>query len=120
MPRPTSITLDRTRQVLIIPWDDGHPSEYPLSGLREACPCVECRGGHENMGKPPDPNVMLLIPLAPTKSYMIAKLLPVGNYALQPEWDDGHHSGIYTWAYLRGLCPCEECREKRIASQDEG
>ena len=111
--RPISITLDRSRQLLIIPWDDGHMSEYPLSGLREACPCVECRGGHENMGRPPDPNVLLLIPLAPTKSYQIAKLVPVGNYALQPEWNDGHHSGIYTWAYLRGLCPCEECRKKR-------
>ncbi len=110
--RPLSITLDRPRQMLVIPWDDGHKSEYPLSGLREACPCVECRGGHENMGAPPDPNVMLLIPLAPTKNYKIAKLLPVGNYALQPEWDDGHHSGIYTWNYLRDLCACAECRAK--------
>ena len=113
MPRPIAITLDRTRRLLIISWEKAHQSESPLAGLREACPCVECRGGHENMGAPPDPDVFNLIPLAPTKSYAVTKIIPVGNYALQPEWSDGHHTGIYTWAYLRGLCPCAECRKRR-------
>ena len=115
--RPTAITLDRTRNVLSLPWEDGHLSEYPLAGLREACPCVECRGGHENMGAAPDPDVFLHIPLAPAKSYTLTRLVPVGHYALQPEWSDGHHSGIYTWAYLRGLCPCAECRAKVNSQQ---
>jgi DUF971 family protein len=65
------------------------------------------------MGAPPDPDVFNLIPLAPTKSDVVTKIIPVGNYALQPEWSDGHHTGIYTWAYLRGLCPCAECRKRR-------
>jgi DUF971 family protein len=112
MTRPTAIQLDRARRVLIIPWDDGHISEYPLAGLREACPCVECRGGHENMGTPPDPDIFLSIPLQPAKSYEIVRIAPVGNYAIQPEWKDGHHTGLYTWPYLRGLCPCDECRAK--------
>ncbi|MBP7693730.1 MAG: DUF971 domain-containing protein [Anaerolineales bacterium] len=113
MPRPTAITLDRQRQLLVIPWDDGHRSEYPLSFLREGCPCVECRGGHDNMGQPPDvDNLLLTIPLARTKSYQLAGLTPVGNYALQPEWTDGHKTGLYTWPYLRDLCPCAECRAK--------
>lgn len=119
MTRPTSITLDRQRHMLVIPWNDGHTSEFLLVGLREACPCVECRGGHENMGLPPDPDVMNIIPLTPTKSYMVAKLLPVGNYALQPEWTDGHHSGIYTWPYLRALCPCAECRAQRSETHEK-
>ena len=110
MPRPTAIRLDRTRRVLIIPWDDGHLSEYAWAGLREACPCVECRGGHENMGAAPDPDVFKSIPLSPAKSYDLVRVSPVGNYALQPEWSDGHHTGLYTWGYLRGLCPCDECR----------
>ena len=38
------------------------------------------------------------------------RIVPVGNYAIQPEWSDGHHTGLYTWTYLRGLCPCDECR----------
>lgn len=113
MPRPTSITLDRQRQMLVIPWDDQHVSEYPLAGLREACPCVECRGGHANMGQVPNPDDLLNIPLTPAKSYVITRLAPVGNYALQPEWEDGHHSGIYTWNYLRALCPCAICQAQR-------
>jgi DUF971 family protein len=110
--RPTGITVDRTRKVLIIPWDDGHRSEYPLSLLREACPCAECRGGHANMGPPPDPK-SVVIPLAPAKSYGIKDLKLVGNYAIQFEWDDGHVFGIYTWDYLRALCPCDECAALR-------
>ena len=116
--RPTAIKLDRGRGILVVPWDDGHVSEYPLMGLREACPCVECRGGHENMGGPPDPSVMDVIPLSPVKSYKVTRIVPVGNYAIQPEWEDGHHTGIYTWAYLRGLCPCEACRAKPAKSDE--
>lgn len=115
MPRPTAIQLDRKRSLLILPWDDGHHSEYPFAGLREACPCAECRGGHENMGKPADPSVFDLIPLTNAKSYVMTKLVPVGHYALTPEWSDGHSAGIYTWAYLRALCPCPICRAERAA-----
>ncbi len=110
MPRPTAIQLNRAKRLLVIPWDDGHLSEYPLAGLREACPCVECRGGHANMGAKPNPDIFDTIQLGKAKSYEVARLVPVGNYALQPEWTDGHHTGLYTWAYLRGLCPCPECR----------
>lgn len=115
MPRPTAIQLDRKRALLILPWDDGHLSEYPFPGLREACPCAECRGGHENMGQPADPSVFDLIPLTKAKSYVLTKLVPVGHYALTPEWSDGHSAGIYTWAYLRALCPCAICRAERAA-----
>lgn len=34
----------------------------------------------------------------------------VGNYALQFAWDDGHHTGIYTWEYLKRLCPPEAAK----------
>lgn len=116
MPRPTAITLDRAASRLIIPWDDGHRSEYPLSFLREGCPCVECRGGHDQMGRPPDvDNLLLTIPLTRTKSYIVQSLTPVGNYGLQPEWADGHKTGLYTWGYLRDLCPCAECRGRAQA-----
>lgn len=113
MPRPAALTLDRQRAVLIVPWDDGHRSEYPLSLLREGCPCVECRGGHSQMGQPPDVDQLLrTIPLARAKSYQMARLEPVGNYACRPEWTDGHNTGLFTWAYLRELCPCAECRAR--------
>jgi DUF971 family protein len=41
---------------------------------------------------------------------------PVGNYAIQIEFTDGHNTGIYSYDYLRTICPCEACaREFRPA-----
>lgn len=101
--KPQAITLDKTREVLDISWNDGLVSHYPLSHLREACPCVECRGGHSKMGLENAPDDLLK--LVPKRSYAVTALSAVGNYALQPSWDDGHHTGIYTWEYLRLLSP---------------
>jgi len=123
MPKPTGITLDRSNKLLIVNWDDGQSCRYPLQLLREACPCAECRGGHEHMGKKPNVDNLLglsgpgdpfMIPLARAKSYEIARLAPVGHYALMPEWADGHKAGIYTWSYLRDLCAdLEDAIKKR-------
>jgi DUF971 family protein len=33
----------------------------------------------------------------------------VGNYAVQIDFSDGHTTGIYSYDYLRTICPCEEC-----------
>ncbi len=104
-PRPTGITLDKTKGELVITWADGETCHYPLNNLREACPCVECRGGHENMGRATDPDNILA--LTPTRSYGIETIEFVGTYALTPYWEDGHHTGIYTWEYLKRLCPPE-------------
>jgi len=100
---PTGITLNKTEGYLEVTWNDGLVSQYPLSQLREACPCVECRGGHSNMGLEHAPDDILK--LVPARSYSITGLEPVGNYAIQPAWDDGHTTGIYTWEYLRLISP---------------
>jgi DUF971 family protein len=105
-PKPTNITLDKTAGQLVIIWSDNQTCTYPLSHLREACPCVECRGGHQNMGRQSDP--VDILSLQPARSYGIESVELVGNYALQPFWDDGHHTGIYTWEYLKRLCPAEK------------
>ena len=34
----------------------------------------------------------------------------VGKYAIRFSWNDGHDLGIYSWAFLREVCPCEECK----------
>lgn len=101
--KPTKITLDKTQGKLVVAWNDGLVSEYPLAHLREACPCVECRGGHEFMGLEHAPKDLLK--LTPKRSYDVSRLEPVGNYAIQPTWDDGHDSGMYTWEYLRHIAP---------------
>jgi DUF971 family protein len=104
--QPKAVTLNKTEGYLEIVWPDSVVCRYPLSQLREACPCVECRGGHQYMGREHDPDNILT--LTPARSYTVTTLDLVGNYALQPTWDDGHHTGIYTWDYLRRLCPTGE------------
>jgi DUF971 family protein len=101
--RPTNIDLDREAGELRITWADGRLCTYPLSNLREACPCAECRGGHEQMGREHDPAHILAV--TPTREYHVESVELVGNYALQFLWDDGHNVGIFTWGYLYRLCP---------------
>ena len=47
---PAGITANRESSELIVEWKDGHTSRVPFSLLRQGCPCVECRGGHDKMG----------------------------------------------------------------------
>lgn len=60
------------------------------------------------MGAAHEPADLLSLPLTPARSYEMVELLPVGNYAIQPRWSDGHDTGIYTWEFLRRLCPAED------------
>jgi DUF971 family protein len=40
----------------------------------------------------------------------------VGNYAIQIQFSDSHSTGIYSFAALREMCPCDACaREFRPA-----
>lgn len=102
---PKAITLNKKAQqpYLEIEWNNDTKNQYPLSHLREACPCAECRGGHANMGIENAPDNLLT--LTPSRSYNIVELSQVGNYAIQPTWDDGHSAGIYTWEFLRHISP---------------
>ena len=108
--RPVNVTLNKHIHELAIQWSDDHLSGYPLNALREACPCALCRGGHEFMGPQYDPN---LIELKPARSYEVKDMQLVGNYAMQITWSDLHSSGIYTWDYLRRICPCPICTARR-------
>lgn len=103
--KPVGVKADRNERLLKITWDDGHISHYPFAGLRAACPCVECKGGHANMGAPGDPAILVN---APASDVTVEKLDAVGAYALQFMWSDGHYTGIYTWDYLRQLAPARE------------
>lgn len=100
---PTSITAKKKSAVLVIDWNDGESCAYPFDLLRNACPCAQCRGGHENMKPEPDEGVFL-IPLMDAKASRMKSLEGVGNYALNIEWEDGHNYGIYNWHFLRTLC----------------
>ena len=109
MMRPTGITANRHTRELTVSWSDGHTSVYPFALLRHGCPCAACRGGHKGMRSEPDPEVFLM-PDEDVPTTRLRNLEAVGTYAITFEWEDGHHYGIYTWGYLRALCPCPICR----------
>jgi len=88
-----------------VTWSDGHESRYPLGLLRARCPCATCRGPSKSGGVPHE------APAWPEGSARLVRGVgPVGRYALKFEWADGHDTGIYTYEYLRSLCPCDVCR----------
>jgi len=105
--QPKSITVHKTDSILEILWKDEHVSRFPLFGLRKACPCVVCKGGHAQMSIPADPKVFFE---KPTRIVHINQIVPMGNYAIQIHWSDGHNSGMYRWEVLREWCPCKECK----------
>jgi DUF971 family protein len=89
---------------LRITWRDGHESAYFVSELRRACPCASCVD--EFTGE------RVLRPEDVSDDVRPIRLEPVGRYALQFQWSDGHATGIYPFELLRALCPCPECRSK--------
>ncbi|MGB3541593.1 MAG: DUF971 domain-containing protein [Rubrivirga sp.] len=97
--RPVRLQADASAQSLTVGWADGATSTFSYEGLRRACPCAECRGGHGKMAEPVDP-VVFSIPSLMT--YEIKELRPSGHYALQIVWGDGHDSGLFRWELLRG------------------
>lgn len=109
---PFSISANRTLRTVTVIWNDNHVSVYPFWLLRAACPCAECRGGHEGMSKPLD-SAIFNTELPDSPATRLRRLELVGNYAITIEWEDGHHFGIYHWDYLRSICPCDSCRQQR-------
>jgi DUF971 family protein len=97
---------------LEIDWADGHRSAWSFAWLRDACPCATCNEERNQQGRKPGqpkPKSTHLLPMY-TPPPRPASAHPVGRYALQFNWQDGHASGIYSWDYLRRSCQCSACR----------
>jgi DUF971 family protein len=94
-----------------IVWSDGHHSHYGFDYLRDLCPCALCdderRKKQDLAARTPNAPVAALPMFKPRPGARSAK--PVGNYALQIDFTDGHATGIYSYDYLRSICPCPEC-----------
>ena len=93
------VHLENIGQELAIKWDDGAESFIRLELLRRHCPCAGCKGETDVMGnlyKGPEK------PLRPD-SFQLRGLAHVGGYAIQPQWADGHSTGLYSFDYLRRL-----------------
>jgi DUF971 family protein len=95
--RATKIQRIKDSAELEFTFDDGAVVRYPLSFLRDKCPCASCQG-EVLFGKVYKP-----APLAIFQDgmYELVSLTPVGQYAVQAVWKDGHDTGIYSWEYLR-------------------
>jgi DUF971 family protein len=88
--------IDRVGPDIIrITWSDGVVSEYQARQLRLACPCAACV--EEWTGR------ALLDPNAVSPFLTIMVVDPVGRYALNFTFSDGHHTGIFSWERLRAL-----------------
>ena len=92
-PVPTEIKLHQKSRRLEISYSDGKRFELSHEFLRVYSPSAEVRGhgpGQEVLqtGK---------------KEVEIRELEPVGSYAIQPHFSDGHNTGIYSWSYLYDL-----------------
>ncbi len=97
-PIPTNIRLHKTSRTLELEFDDD--SNYLLSWeyLRVFSPSAEVKGhGHGQE-----------ILQTGKKNVRVTDIKPVGNYAVQLVFDDGHRTGIYSWKYLHELCINEQ------------
>ena len=92
-PTPESITLHEKSRALELAFSDGARFRIPLELLRVCSPSAEV------MGHGPGQEVLQ----TGKRDVTLVDLQPVGNYAIQPSFSDGHNSGIYSWAYLYEL-----------------
>ena len=102
---PTRIKLNAPGGILV-EWNDGHSAIYPYSYLRRKCPCANCEEF------PPDimEESPTSLPILGQRVVRAESASPVGHYAIQIKWNDGHQAGIYSFDYLREICPCESCQ----------
>ena len=83
---------------LAIAWNDGTESYFRLELLRRACPCAGCGGEPDILGNIERPDVTYTDASVRLRGYQM-----VGGYALQPLWEDGHGTGLYSFAFLQRL-----------------
>ena len=109
--KPTMVKVNvRTGAGVDIAWADGHSSHYEFAYLRENCPCATCndeRAKKEAFARG-NPAPSAVLPMYKPKPRAQAAT-QVGNYAIQISFSDGHSTGIYSYDYLRTLCPCADC-----------
>lgn len=98
---PIPLAIHRGERDITVTWAADHRSVFPARDLRIACPCAQCRD--EFTGR------LLLEPGAVPETLAAGKIELVGTYAIRIDWSDGHRTGIYTYEYLREICPCEKC-----------
>ncbi len=91
--QPASLQFHRKSRVLEVRYADGAGFELPCEYLRVFSPSAEVRG--HGLEEP------MLVP--GKREVNIARIEPVGHYAVRLVFDDGHDSGLYSWEVLQSL-----------------
>lgn len=95
---PQSIEINDKNEFLVA-WP-GVLSVIPALRLRDACPCASCI--EEGTGR------KILDTATIPADIRALEVKPVGSYAVQISWSDGHGSGIYSWETLRRISGVDE------------
>jgi DUF971 family protein len=97
---PTELRLDKDKRVLSVTFEDGKSFALPAELLRVLSPSAEVQGHSEAQR----------VTVAGKRNVGIARIEPVGNYAVRIVFDDGHDTGLFVWEYLRELGENKETR----------
>lgn len=96
----SKIDVLREKGTMSILWTDETRQELGLDDLRRLCPCAVCEANRMAQ----DSNGLHMISSdAQHASSDVVEITPVGRYAIQIRWEDGHDTGIYTYEFLRSL-----------------
>jgi DUF971 family protein len=93
VPLPLEICLHQEMRVLSVQFDDGAAFDLPCEYLRVFSPSAAVRGHGEGQE----------VLQTGKRAVNIRAINPVGQYAVQLVFDDGHDSGLYSWDYLYDL-----------------
>jgi DUF971 family protein len=104
-PVPISISRDAEDRI-VIQWSDDATTLRTASQLREACPCATCREKKRGEADKKEaatqrPMGLPILSKAEAQPLRVDAMSPVGSYAYQITFSDGHSSGIYPFALLR-------------------
>ncbi len=94
-PPPESLDVLPDGSIRIL-WPGGPEVTVPAARMRDACPCAACV--EEGTGR------KILDPATIAADIRPLEIAPVGSYAVQFRWSDGHSTGIYSWDTLRRAC----------------
>lgn len=92
-PELTEIRLEKNRRMLVLEYADGRRFELPCEYLRTHSPSAEVRGHGLS-----EPKLM-----TGKEQVNIVHIEPIGAYAVELQFDDGHRTGIYSWPFLYEL-----------------
>ncbi|MDZ4784812.1 MAG: DUF971 domain-containing protein [bacterium] len=97
----------KSNNSIVITWNDGHLDQISSEALRKNCPCASCKDlrGDPSHKKPLSGKKSALKIIEHTKDeeLNLLNIKPIGNYAINLHWADGHATGIYTFELLRDI-----------------